>query len=349
MLQSRVGDLIFGDFEVMELAGTGATSFVYRCKSTRSDLPAEVAVKVLKTELQGLEPSRRRFLREAHLLQKLDHPNIVRVYEIIETPMFLAYVMEHVDGPSLKEWFAQRKAGMDGVFQVMTIEMLGALGYIHDQGIIHRDIKPANVLVSRTVAGLNSPKLIDFGVARLADADPDPEDLNAIRGTAAYISPDEIRSAYEVCASSDLYSLGVLVYEAISGVRPFDGLAKRELLCAHLHQTPLAPSAHNDALAPAFDEVVLKMLAKTPELRYESAQVLRKAFVGAIAATLDAEIPIDVQEPVEGAGSQGAGWMTVVQMVMLQVLFSLIEPSNSGEMSQGHHHRHTHLDLPLVA
>ncbi len=340
------GDLIFGRYEVIALAGVGATSFVYRCRDGED---REVAVKVLHDDLMGDKAARRRFLREAHLLKQLDHPNIVKVHDIIETPLMLAYAMDHVEGQTLKAWLRDRaSAGFDAEARIIALELLSALGHIHAQGVIHRDIKPANIMLDSVtldgVSGCARIRLIDFGVARLTDADPDPEDIEAIRGTAAYISPDEIRSPFEVCPASDLYSLGVVFYEMAAGERPFEGRPGPELLCAHLHTTPLRPSHHNDGLNEHLDALIMRLLAKTPEARFGSCVELERALVQALAADLEIDIPIVVEE----APTLDLQWLAMLQVVLMHLLMTVLSTGNTGQPDDPHHFSRPYIDFPAV-
>ncbi|MEL6180987.1 MAG: serine/threonine-protein kinase, partial [Myxococcota bacterium] len=280
--QLKPGDLIFMDYEVLDLAGVGATSYVYRCRELHGS-KREVAVKVLHNRTTYDPVLRRRFLREARLIQCLDCENIVQIYDIIDAPGMVAFIMEHIDGPTLLEW--QRETpGPRAAEELCSIfaDVLQGIGHAHQRGILHCDLKPANIMLSSDPQGKTTAKIIDFGVARHVHDPPDPEDFKKIRGTAAYLSPDAIRSPYEVCEESDLYALGVILYELASGARPFTGRPASEILQAHLNEEPAPLSQHNPDISPALEEVILRTLAKRPEERFRNAEALRCALEHAV-------------------------------------------------------------------
>ena len=275
------GDCIYGDYEVLGVAGVGATSYVYRCQDLRKN--RQVAVKVLHSKFVFNPLPRGRFLREAELIKSLDCDHVVKIYDIIDAPGTLAFVMEHIDGPTLLEW-QREDPGPRADKELCTVfaGVLNGIGHAHNSGIVHRDLKPANIMLSRGVDDQPIAKIIDFGVARELSAPPDPEDFETIRGTAAYISPDELRSPHEVCEASDLYSLGVMLYELATGERPFSNRPVPEILQAHLSEAPARPGSHNPEINPALEEVILKSLSKRPEQRFQDADALRSALDQAV-------------------------------------------------------------------
>ena len=335
------GDLILGVYEVIDLAGVGATSYVYVCRPRGASHDQRFAIKVLHDDLRAKPAARRRFLREAKLMQALDHENIVAVHEVVETPKVSAYVMDLVEGPTLKEWASYARAvGRAEDVLAVFLDILSGVGCAHTNGIIHRDLKPANILLE--VSGPRPvPKIIDFGVARLAEAPPDPEDLGTIRGTAAYISPEEIRSPHEVCASSDLYSLGVVLYEVTSGVRPFQGRPSRELMTAHFYDAPSLPSDHEPSVHPAVESVILGMLAKHPDLRYQCAFELRDT----LRAAIELSSAIQVEEAVPLA-VPAAPWKARAGSLFGAVLDFMLGPGLTGLPGDPHHLARPHVELP---
>lgn len=341
------GDLILGEFEVIELAGIGATSHVYRCRPCATDaLPPEVAVKVLHRDLVDDPRVRRRFLREARLMQRLAHPNIVRVFQVIDTPGLLAFVMEHVPGPSLRQWLDEHPPGMDPLRLTLVLELLDGLGYAHHFQIVHRDLKPTNILLDLS-GPRPRPRIIDFGLARLLHVEPDQDELETIRGTAAYISPDEIRSPLEVCPQSDLYSMGIMLYEMVTGERPFANRGRGpSLLCAHLVETPPAPSELDAPIPPALEDLILALLAKTPQERPTSAEALGLAMVAAcMPARQDiADIPIFVDTPQD----MQLHWLAAVQLIMLHFMTLVLSPGVTGRLDDPHYLSRPHQDFPSL-
>jgi serine/threonine-protein kinase len=308
--QLQPGDIIGGIFEVIDLAGVGATSYVYHCRTWDRDGAESVAVKVLHGHLMDNRGARDRFLREARLMRGLSHPNIVRVYDILELESVIAYSMDLIDGPCLNEW-ADGKNERGETEQVLALfmQVLSGIACTHQAGIIHRDLKPGNIMVDLSQRAPVA-KIIDFGIAREHAAGPDAEEFHTIRGTAGYISPDEIRSPNEVCISSDIYSLGCVLYELTAGVRPFQDRPPGELLKAHLHERPELPSAHNPHVHPAVESVILGMLAKHPADRYACAEELRSS----LTAAMELAEAIHVEPPAEVLlATLRPSWLSAVQ------------------------------------
>ena len=286
----------FGGCLINGFAGTGATSYVY--KARRLDSFEPVAIKVLHPQLLSDDLKRERFLREAHVMMRLNHPNIVRFHEIVQDEQGMAFIMEYIEGMTLAQWRERHEHELtEEVLACVFVDILRGLGHAHRHGIVHRDLKPGNVLITyqddRYVA-----KIIDFGVAKLVQEPMRPEERDRIVGTAAYISPEEVLDPETVCVSSDLYSLGVMLYEASCGRRPFEGRPVRELLDAHVHERPPRPSAYNPQLSPAFESVILRTLGKEPGSRFDSAPEMIRALELALqgALSMSAEQWASVQE-----------------------------------------------------
>lgn len=286
-----LGDVV-GEYLINGFAGQGATSYVYRARHLSSFEP--VAIKILHPHLASDPAKLRRFVREARMMMRLEHPNIVRFRDIFEDGEQLALVMEYVEGQTLTQWCASQGARLDeAALASVFVDILRGLAHAHRHGIVHRDLKPANVLITQA-DGRYVAKIIDFGVARFLHEAPADEDLNKIVGTAAYMPPEEVVDPERVGPASDLYSLGVMLYEAACGRRPFDdveGSAQdhetlEALLDAHVNQAPVAPSAVNPAVSPALESVILRALEKTPEQRFGSAPQLIVALEQALAGVM---------------------------------------------------------------
>ncbi len=282
----RLGRYIINGF-----AGTGATSFVYRAR--REDSFEPVAIKVLHPHLMNDEVKRKRFLREAQMMMALRHPNIVRFHEIMELEdEGLAFVMEFIEGETLEGWTSAGEVD-EPTLACLFVDLLRGLGQAHRVGIVHRDLKPANVMITED-DGRYVAKIIDFGVARFSQSPTEPEDRTKIVGTAAYISPEEVRDPDTVCEASDIYSVGVMMYEAACGRRPFEGLAIRDLMHAHAEVVPASPRSHNPGLTSGFESVILRTLSKSPEGRFSSARELIVALEHAMHEDSSEEISMEV-------------------------------------------------------
>lgn len=275
----RYGDRL-GRYVVTGFAGKGATSYVYRAR--RQDAFDSVAIKVLHPHLVEDPSKRRKFFNEARLMLRMDHRNVVQFHEIVETDDHVGFVMDYIDGVTLDTFLAERAGPVDEeTLAMLFIDVLRGVAHAHEKGVIHRDLKPGNVMIAEHDGRLCA-QILDFGIARFADQPPHPEERKKILGTPAYISPEEVEDPDAVCPSSDLYSLGVMLYEAACGRRPFGGDNPRETLSAHAERNPPNPRRHNPGLSPAFEEIILKTLDKDPDGRFDSANEMIDAMETAV-------------------------------------------------------------------
>ncbi|GAY13988.1 Stk1 family PASTA domain-containing Ser/Thr kinase [Mycobacterium sp. shizuoka-1] len=264
-------------YELGEILGFGGMSEVHMARDTR--LHRDVAVKVLRADLARDPSFYLRFRREAQNAAALNHPAIVAVYDTGEAETSngpLPYiVMEYVDGVTLRDI-----VHTDGPIPPRrAIEIIAdacqALNFSHQHGIIHRDVKPANIMISKTGA----VKVMDFGIARaLADAGNSVTQTAAVIGTAQYLSPEQARGE-PVDARSDVYSLGCVLYEILTGEPPFVGDSPVAVAYQHVREDPVPPSHKNPGISPELDAVVLKALAKNPDNRYQTAAEMRTDLV----------------------------------------------------------------------
>ncbi|MGU3652950.1 Stk1 family PASTA domain-containing Ser/Thr kinase [Mycolicibacterium sp. A43C] len=259
-------------YELGEILGFGGMSEVHIARDTR--LHRDVAVKVLRADLARDPSFYLRFRREAQNAAALNHPAIVAVYDTgeAETPNGpLPYiVMEYVDGVTLRD-IVHTEGPIEPKRAIEIIaDACQALNFSHQHGIIHRDVKPANIMISKSGA----VKVMDFGIARaLADAN-NVTQTAAVIGTAQYLSPEQARGE-KVDARSDVYSLGCVLYEILTGEPPFVGDSPVAVAYQHVREDPAAPSTRHAGVTPELDAVVLKALSKNPENRYQSAAEMR--------------------------------------------------------------------------
>ncbi|KRE27280.1 serine/threonine protein kinase [Mycobacterium sp. Soil538] len=264
-------------YEVGEILGFGGMSEVHLARDLR--LHRDVAIKVLRADLARDPSFYLRFRREAQNAAALNHPAIVAVYDTgeAETPTGpLPYiVMEYVDGVTLRD-IVHTEGPMPAKRAIEVIaDACQALNFSHQHGIIHRDVKPANIMISKTGA----VKVMDFGIARaIADAGNPVTQTAAVIGTAQYLSPEQARGV-KVDARSDVYSLGCVLYEILTGEPPFVGDSPVAVAYQHVREDPVPPSARNADISPDLDAVVLKALAKNPDNRYQTAAEMRADLV----------------------------------------------------------------------
>jgi serine/threonine-protein kinase len=299
---SLIDTLFDGRYRIQRKLGAGGMADVYLAED--QELGRRVAIKILNSRHGNDDQFIERFRREAKNAAALNHPNIVSIYDRGEAEDTYYIAMEFLDGRTLKELIVSRGAAPINVAIEYARQILSALRFAHRHGIVHRDIKPHNVLVD----GEGRVKVTDFGIARAGTSQM--TETGSIVGTAQYLSPEQARGT-EVDPRSDLYSLGVVLYELLTGKTPFDGETPVEIAMKHLSNTPKPPSKLRGDIPPELDMVVLRALAKNPDDRYQSAdemeadldRVARGANVA--AATVDTATQVlrraPAPAPVESA------------------------------------------------
>jgi len=285
-----------GRYELLERLGEGGMGEVWKAHDTQ--LQRLVAIKLLRTDISDDPDFVASFLREARLVAALRHPNIVQIHDFqLADPSTQgkAYmVMDYIEGGTLAMAFrATVRQGLfwpaSDIVELFTSISL-ALDYAHAQGMVHRDIKPANILLQKSLPGKpapGEPVLTDFGIARWQGGG---NSMTGFVGTPLYISPEQAQSR-PVDARSDLYSLGIILYEALTGKTPFRGENPLAMMLQHVHEPPPPPSLINPRVSPALSAVVLRSIAKEPQERFPSAAqmtiALAQAFNLPVPARLD--------------------------------------------------------------
>jgi beta-lactam-binding protein with PASTA domain/predicted Ser/Thr protein kinase len=264
----RVPQTLARRYQIVRRVGVGGMADVYLAEDTQ--LGREVALKILHPQYAGDEQFVERFKREALSAAKLQHPNIVQIYDSGKEGDFNFIVMEYVEGRSLKDYLAE-----EGPLEIKDAariagEVLTALAYAHRTGLVHRDIKPGNIMMSDD----GKVQVTDFGIAR-AEAGSTMTQTGTILGTAYYLSPEQAQGL-PLDGRSDIYSLGVVLYEMLSGRRPFEGDSPVSIAYKHVRENPRPPSAFRSDIPRPLEAIVLNSLAKRPEDRYSSAALMRR-------------------------------------------------------------------------
>jgi tetratricopeptide (TPR) repeat protein/tRNA A-37 threonylcarbamoyl transferase component Bud32 len=253
-----------GRYVTLKKLGEGGKGAVYKARDTT--LNRIVAIKVLKSSVLS-EEATSRFIREAQAVAKLNHPNIVSIYDIGKENGEQFFVLEFVDGMNLKELIKTYPEGKCDIQTVLRtgIDICSALQYAHSHGVLHRDIKPENILITQE----STAKLMDFGLAKML-GQPSITQEGIIVGTVAYVAP-EIALGKGADARSDLYSFGAVLYEAVTGKSPFPGEDPVKIIFSHIHDYPVSPSRLNPKIPQSLAECVMKLLEKEPAKRYQTA------------------------------------------------------------------------------
>lgn len=260
-----------GHYRILDKLGSGGMGSVYRAHHVMEKSRA-VALKVIREDLGRDETLRKRFVHEAAVVDQLDHPHVVKVYERGEHQDLLFIAMELLQGRTLAEWI--QAEGPLPVPEAVSIlrQLTDALARIHARQIVHRDLKPENIMLTEVDGDRNFVKIMDFGLARTQSMSRLTE-TGMIVGTVNYLPPEQI-ARQEYTAAGDLYALGVIAYEMVTGRKPFVGETCIELFRQILDHEPLEPDRLREGLPPALNALILRLMAKRPEDRPDEETIL---------------------------------------------------------------------------
>jgi serine/threonine-protein kinase len=279
-------DLLGGRYKLLEKIGSGGMADIYR--SLDHQLQREVVAKILRDPLAKDQSFQENFLHEARAAANLSHPNIVTIFDFGRDDDTLYIVMEYITGADLKALIRRRKllAPLEAV--ELMIKISDGVGYAHRAGLVHCDLKPQNILITPD----NKVKITDFGVSRaLATIQPD-EHSDVVWGSPQYFSPEQA-SGGAPSPASDVYSLGVILYEMITGQLPFEADNAADLAQLHLTAEPIHPRLIEPSIPEPLQRIVLKVLAKEPSARYRTADQL-----GRILSNFNLDSPMGDHSPI---------------------------------------------------
>ncbi|MBP3242757.1 MAG: Stk1 family PASTA domain-containing Ser/Thr kinase [Ruminococcus sp.] len=262
-MDKNIGKKLDGRYEITELIGVGGMAEVYKGVDVIDN--KNVAIKILKKEFAENEEFLRRFRNESKAVAVLSHPNIVKIYDMGFSDKIQYIVMEYIDGITLKEYIEEEKVLTPKDTVHFIIQILRALQHAHDKGIVHRDIKPQNIMMFSD----GTIKVMDFGIAKFAREEGKTATDQAI-GSVHYISPEQA-SGSVTDAKSDIYSVGAMMYEMLTGRKPFDSDNPVAIAVMHMKDTPERPRSINPDIPDGLEEIVLRAMEKAPEDRYQTA------------------------------------------------------------------------------
>jgi serine/threonine protein kinase len=265
---------VFAEHEIRALVGRGGMGVVYR--ALHRPLNREVALKLIVPELSSDPDFRERFKRESRVAASIEHPHAIPIYHASESDGLLYITMRYVDGTDLRELLLAEGAQAPERVALIAGQIAGALQAAHDLGIVHRDVKPANILIGRGAAGEPHAYLTDFGLTKQADSESALTRSGMLMGSFDYIAPEQLEGG-AVDARTDVYALGCVIYEALTGIVPFPRDTQAAKLFAHIASPPPSVLEALPGASAALDELVRTAMAKDPDERYPTAGALGRA------------------------------------------------------------------------
>jgi serine/threonine protein kinase len=269
---------VIGPYQIVAQMGQGGMATIYKAHHARLD--RMVAIKVMHQAFLEDQNFLARFEREAQIVAKLEHPHIVPVYDFAEFEGQPFLVMKYIEGQTLKAVNERGALPLEEIVRIMP-PIAAALDYAHVHGVLHRDIKPSNIILDQQ----GTPYLTDFGLARMAQSGESTLSTDMLLGTPHYISPEQAMGRRDLDSRTDLYSLGVVLYELVVGRVPFSADTPFAIIHDHIYRPLPAPSSINPEVPPEVEAVLVKMLAKNPADRYGTAAEMVQAFTSAVQSS----------------------------------------------------------------
>jgi serine/threonine-protein kinase len=284
-----------GDYEILRVLGAGGMGRVYQVRNVITDRIE--AMKVLLPEISGQEEVAARFLREIKVLAALDHPHIARLHTALTVDNQLVMIMEYVEGQAIS---ARLASGPIPIPEALTYidQVLDALSYAHQRHVIHRDIKPANMMLTPD----GTVKLMDFGIAR-SDTEPTMTATGSTLGSLNYMSPEQVKGE-RTDERSDLYSVGISLYEMVTGQRPFHGESSFSLMTAHINEAPRPPIDLQPDMPAGLNQIILTAIAKSPAERFQSADAFRNAVKNVLRELQESKTVFQGSQDATSTGSR---------------------------------------------
>jgi tRNA A-37 threonylcarbamoyl transferase component Bud32 len=281
----RLGRALGRQYRVVRLIGRGGFAEVYEVVD--SDLQRRLAVKVLRSDLPWTAATISRFKQEARAIARLNHPNTVAIHFVGEGEGLVYYAMPYLEGRTVADLLkTEGPLTTDRALRIVE-PVLEALQHAHDHGLVHRDVKPDNILIE---SGTGRPLLVDFGIVKYLDGPAHLTEAGFIVGTPLYMSPEQALGSQSVDARSDLYGVGAVLFQLLTGAPPFEGTDSQEIVGRHITEPVPAGNLSRDGIPPWISGIVLRCMAKHPDDRFPSARALLEAIRAARAGALPAAV-----------------------------------------------------------
>ncbi len=333
----RLGGALGRQYRVVRLIGRGGFAEVYEVVD--SDLQRRLAVKVLRSDLPWTAASISRFKQEARAIARLNHPNTVPIHFVGEFEGLVYYAMPYLEGRTVADLLkTEGPLTTDRALRIIE-PVLEALQHAHDHGLVHRDVKPDNILIE---SGTGRPLLVDFGIVKYLDGPAHLTDAGYIVGTPLYMSPEQALGSQSVDARSDLYGIGAVLFQLLTGAPPFEGTDSQEIVGRHISEPVSSANLSRDGIPPWISGIVLRCMAKHPDDRFPTARALleaiRVARAGALSAAVDPVtlLPRTDETPTEAMQAarapSGRGWLVgITAAAIAGVIVAVSAPGRPSE------------------